>query len=189
MVSLLSYQKVVFAKLPIIIKFVFRAFLYLNSSSLHVVLNSYWGHTLIKVIGKIKLVHEINLVCDHLKNMKIKLVTNLEPPELSLYAFKPVWITIFETLWGKLQNLLGMKLTTGVTLLLLSAVDNDFFFLCHRCWLWNQLNQRTFVILVIGLPVQLNGMSKKLSWKTMVLLGFSEGRTDSCYSVSTLGNP
>ena len=120
--------------------------------------------------------HEINLVCDHLKNTEIKLVTNLEPPELSLYAFKPVWRTIFETLWGKLQNLLGMKLTTGVTLLLLSAVDNDIYiFLCHMCWLWNQLNQRTFVILVIGLPVQLNGISKKLYWKTMVLLGFSEG--------------
>ena len=125
--SLLSYQKVVFAKLPIIIKFVFRAFLYLNSSSLHVVLNRYWAHTLIKVIGKIKLVHEVDLVCDHLKNTKIKLVTNLEFPELSLYAFKRVCSTILETLWSKLQNLLGMKLTIGVTLLLLSAVDNDIY--------------------------------------------------------------
>ena len=126
LVSLLSYQKVVFAKLPIIIKFVFRAFLYLNSSSLHVVLNRYWAHTLIKVIGKIKLVHEVDLVCDHLKNGKIKF-RNLESPELSLHPFKPVCRTIFETLWDKLQNLPEMKLTTGVTLLLLSAVDNDIF--------------------------------------------------------------
>ena len=98
LLSLLSYQKVVFVKLPIITKFIFRAFLYLNSSSLHVVLNRYWAHTLIKVIGKIKLVHEVDLVCDHLKNTKIKLVTNLESPELYLYASKPVFRTIFETL-------------------------------------------------------------------------------------------
>ena len=40
----------------------------------------------------------------------------------------------FETPWGKLRNLLGMKLTTNVTLLLLSAVDNDIFvyFFCHK---------------------------------------------------------
>ena len=56
-----------------------------------------------------------------------KLVTNLESPELSLYAFKAVCRPIFETLWGKLQNLLAMKFTTGVTLLLLSAVDNNVF--------------------------------------------------------------
>ena len=64
-----------------------------------------------------------------------------------------------------------------------------FFSSYHRCWLWNQLNQRTLVILVIGLPVQLNGILKKLSWKTMVLLEFSEGTKDSCYSVPTTGNP
>ena len=34
--------------------------------------------------------------------------------------------TTFETPWGKLQILLGMKLTTDVTWLLLSAVDNVF---------------------------------------------------------------
>ena len=41
-------------------------FLYHNSSSLHVVLNRYWASALIKVTGKIKLVHKIDLVCDHL---------------------------------------------------------------------------------------------------------------------------
>ena len=97
--------------------------------------------------------------------------------------------TIFETLWGKLQNFIGMKLTTVVTLLLLSVVDNEIlFFSCHTCWLWNYLNQRTFVILVIGLSAQLNGISKKLSEKTIFLLEFSEGRTGSCYSIITLGN-
>ena len=188
MVSLLSYQKAVFVKFPIVTKFVFRAFLYLNSSSLHGILNRYWAHTMIKVTGKVKLVYEIELVCDHLKNTKRKSVTNLESRELSLYTFKLVCRTILETLWGKLQSLLGMKLTTGVTLLLLLVVDNDFFSY-HSCWLWNQLHQGTFFILVIGLPVQLNRIPKKLSWKTMVLLEFSEGRNHSCYSVTTQGNP
>ena len=128
MVSLLSYQKIVFVKFPIVAKFVFRAFLYLNSTSLHVSLNRYWAHTLIKVTGKIPLVHEIDLVCDYLKNTKRKLVISLESPELSLYAFKSVCRTILETLWGKLQNLLGIKLITGVIVLLLSAIDNVFFF-------------------------------------------------------------
>ena len=129
MVLLLSYQTAVFVKFPIVTKFVFRDFLYLISSLLHVVLSRYWAHTLMKVTGKVKVLHEIDLVCDHLKNTKRKLVTNLESPELSLYAFKSVCRTILETLWGKLQNLLGMKLTTGVTLLLLSAVDNNFVFI------------------------------------------------------------
>ena len=82
---------------------------------------------------------EIKLVCDYLKNTKKKLVTNLELPELSLYAFKSVCRTTLETLWGKLQTLLGMKLTTDVTLLSLSAVDNDIFvyFLCYKYGLWN----------------------------------------------------
>ena len=75
LVSLLSYQKDDFVKFPIIIKFVFRAFLYLNLSSLHVILNRYWANTLIKVTMKIKLLHEIDLVCDHLKNTKRKLQT------------------------------------------------------------------------------------------------------------------
>ena len=52
-----------------------------------------------------------------------------------------------------------------------------------------KLTESTNIILVIGLPVQLNAIAKKLSWKTMVSLEFSEGRTDLCYSVTTLGNP
>ena len=60
-------------------------------------------------------------------------MTNLESRELSLYAFKAVCITIFANLCGKLENLLGMNLTTGVTLLILSAADKDIsIFSCHR---------------------------------------------------------
>ena len=120
---------VVFVKFLIVREFMFRSFLYLNSSSLHVILNRYWANTLIKITRKVKLVYEIDLVCDHLRNTKRKLVTNLESPELSLYAFKSVCRTVLEIFWGKLQNLLGIKLTTGVTLLLLAVVDNNFFFI------------------------------------------------------------
>ena len=67
--------------------------------------------------------------------------------------------TTFETPWGKLRNLLGTKLTNDVTLLPLSAVDNDLFvnFLCHR-----------YFMLVLGLPVQLKQILKKPSWEKMV---------------------
>ena len=110
LVSLLSYQKAAFFKLPIIIKFVFRAFLYLNSSSFHVVLNRYWAHTYFDK--------------SYRENQ-----------------------TIFETLWGKLQNLLGMKLTTSVTLLLLSAVDNDIY---------------TYFFHVTGVHFEINWISEHL---------------------------
>ena len=87
---------------------------------------------------------------------------------LFLYTFKPVCRTTFKTPWGKLQNLLGMKLTTNVTLLFLSEANNIYLFiLCHRCKLWSLLNQRLFVALEIGLPVQLKWMSK-LSWEPIV---------------------
>ena len=146
----------------ILIKIVFRAFPYLNPSTVHIVLNYHWEHTLIKVTRKIKLVHEIGLVSDHL-------VTNQESLELFLYTFKPMCRTTFETPWGKVQNLLGMKLKTDVTLLFLSAVNNIYIlFLFHRCGLWNKLNQRIFVMSVIRLPVQLKWISKKLSWEMIV---------------------
>ena len=44
-----------------------------------------------------KLVHEIDLVCDHLQQTKKMLVTNRVPPELSLPTFKPVCRITFET--------------------------------------------------------------------------------------------
>ena len=44
--------------------------------------------------------------------------------------------TAFETPWGKFRNLLGMMLTTDLTLLPLSAVDNDIFayFFMSQVW-------------------------------------------------------
>ena len=78
--------------------------------------------------------------------------------------------TTFETAWGKFWNLLGMKLTTDVTLLFFSAVDHDIFvyLLCHKYGPWNWLNQGIFGMLVLGLPVQLKWISKKPSRETMV---------------------
>ena len=59
--------------------------------------------------------------------------------KISQYTFKPVCRTTLETPWDKLQNLLGTKLTTDITLLFFPVEDNDIFvyFLCHRCGLWN----------------------------------------------------
>ena len=44
LVSLLWNQKIVFGKSQMLSQFVFRAFLYLNSSTVHFVLNWYWTH-------------------------------------------------------------------------------------------------------------------------------------------------
>ena len=120
-----------------IINFVFRYFLYLSPSTVDVVLNWYWAHSLIKFRGKIELVHEIDLVSDHLEYTIRLLVTNQESPELSLYTFKRVCRTTFQKVSGKLPNLLGMKLTADTTWLFLSAVNTDIFvyFLCYRCGL------------------------------------------------------
>ena len=101
---------------------------------MHVVSNWYLVHTLIKATRKIKFVHEVSLVCDHLKHTKRLLVRN-RAPELSLYTFKPVCGTTLENPWGKPRNLLRMKLTTDVTSPFLLEVNNDifFYFLCRRC--------------------------------------------------------
>ena len=72
---------------------------------MYVVLNWYWGHTLIKVTGKIKMMHEIDLVCDHLEYPKRLLITNRESPELSRYTFKSVCRATLETPSHKLQVL------------------------------------------------------------------------------------
>ena len=99
-----------------IMKFVFRSLLYLNPSTVHVVFNWYWAPTLIKIRGTIELVHKIDLT-------NRLLVTNQESPELSLYIFKLMCRTTFETPSGRLRNLLGMKLTTDITSLFLSYTD------------------------------------------------------------------
>ena len=97
---------------------------------------------MIKVTEKIKLVHKIDLVCEiailFIAHQEI-LVTNWEPTELFLYTFKPACRTTFESLWERLQSLLGTMLTTDVTILCLSTLDNDIFayFLCYNYGLWN----------------------------------------------------
>ena len=116
------------------------------------------------------MVHEIDLVCDHIKHSKTFLITNRESSDLSLCTFKSVCRTTLDTPWSKLQILLGIKLATDVTLPSFLKVNNDIFiyFLCHGCVLWNQLHQQIFVILVIEMPVRLNWISKKPSWEKMV---------------------
>ena len=102
---------------------------------MHVVLNWYLVHTLIKVRAKIKLVLKIDLVCDHLKHLKRLRITNRKSPDLSLYTFKSACRTTLETPKGKLQILFGMKLTIDITLPFLLEVNKDIsiYVSCHRC--------------------------------------------------------
>ena len=73
-----------------------------------------------------KLVHEVDLVCDYITPRDW--VANWESPELSLYTFKPVYRTTFKTPWGKLPSLLGMKLTTDEILQFLPSVNVIFVY-------------------------------------------------------------
>ena len=137
LVSLLWYQKFVFDKSPILSYSLYLGIFFI---SIHQQWMLFWlgiGHTLIKFKGKIELVHEIDLASDHVSYTNRLLVTNQESPELSLYPFKRVCRTTFQKTWGKLPNLLGMKLTTDITWLFLSSVNTDVFayFLCYRCGL------------------------------------------------------
>ena len=87
----------------------------------------------------------------------------LESSELSLYAFKTVSRTIFETLWGKLKNLLGMKLKTGVLYCFFHSAQKmkfsfkDFFSKCDqfRCFLriWSNLLKKSLMENFIFCPV------------------------------------
>ena len=91
---------------------------------------------------------------------------------------------------GKLQNLLGMKLTTSVNLLLLSAVDNDIFIFFLSQVLTMKLTESMNICYIsdrVACTIKRN--IKEISWKTIVLLELSEWRTNSCCSITTLGNP
>ena len=59
-------ERLILTNLPYSHKVYIQGFLYLNSSTVHVVLNCYWEHTLLKVTDKVKLVQETGLVCDYL---------------------------------------------------------------------------------------------------------------------------
>ena len=72
----------------------------------------------------------------------------------------------FETPWNKLQNLLGMKLTTDVTLLFLSVADSDIFvyFFMSQIWtmhLTESMNASHFSDRFIHCPYLVNGLKKK----------------------------
>ena len=65
---------------------------------------------------------------------------------------------------GKRQNLLWLELMTDATFF--DVADVSFFskwwFFYYRNGLWNLLNWRIIGILVLGLPVQFNWISKKI---------------------------
>ena len=83
------------------------------------------------------MVHEVDVVCDHLYHTKRLWITNWETSELFLYTCKLVWRTTFETTWEKFPNLLGMKLRTDVILLFLSSVNNVIFVYFLKSQVWN----------------------------------------------------
>ena len=103
---------------------------------MNVDLNWYWAHTLMKLTGKIELVHEIDLVSDHLKDTNRLLVRNQESTELTLCTFKRVCRATSQKASGKLPHLLGMTLTTDITWLFLSAVNTDIsvYFIMLQMW-------------------------------------------------------
>ena len=72
----------------------------------------------------------------------------------------------FETPWNKLQNLLGMKLTTDVTLLFLSVADSDIFvyFFMSQIWtmhLTESMNASHFSDRFVHCPYLVNGLQSK----------------------------
>ena len=86
-----------------------------------------FSHGFINVKGKIKLVPEIDLVCDWLLYTEKLFVTNRKP-QLFVYTFKPVCRYIFKHLEANFRNLLGIELTNDLTLAFLSLVNNDLCF-------------------------------------------------------------
>ena len=97
LLSLLWYQKIIFAKFSII-KFAFSVFLYQNSSSLDVALNRYWAPTLISYSEK--QIGAWNRSCLWPFVGHQEKVTNLESRERSLYSFK----TVHNYFWNSLRQ-------------------------------------------------------------------------------------
>ena len=82
LVSLLWYQKVVFGKCLTLSSSLYSGISFI---AIHQQCILFWtgiGHTLIEVRREIKLVHEIDLVCDHLQHTKRLSIKNWELPEL-----------------------------------------------------------------------------------------------------------
>ena len=78
--------------------------------------------------GKIKLVPEIDLVCDQLFHTEKLFVTNQKPSQLSVYTFKPAFSYTFQHLESNFNNLFEMELTNDLNLPFLSLENNDFCF-------------------------------------------------------------
>ena len=96
----------------------------------------HWGNSsiyihvvvLIHVKGKIKLVPEIDLVCDRLLHAEKLFVTNRKPSQLFVYTFKPVCRYTLKYLEANFTNLIEIELTNNLTLPFLSLVNNDLWF-------------------------------------------------------------
>ena len=103
--------------------------LYLNPSTMYIILNCYWAHFDKGYIERKSnwCMKKMLFVTIYITPRDWELQTESFLSSLSLYAFTPVWRTTFKTPGGKFPNLLEMKLTTNVILLFLSAVNTDIF--------------------------------------------------------------
>ena len=142
LVPLLWYQKVV-KKSPILPLSLYLGLFFISIHQQCMLFRIGNEHTFINIMEWENQVGSWSRSCLWLYHAKKLSYKHPEPPKLSLYTFKPVWIATFKTPWGKLKNLLGMKLTTDIILLSLPSVNNGIFvyFWSCRCGLWNQLNQ------------------------------------------------
>ena len=96
----------------------------------------HWGNSsiyihvviLIHVKRKIKLVPEIDLVCDRLLHTEKLFVTNRKPSQLFVYTFEPVCRCTLKYLEANFTNVIEIELTNNLTLPFLSLVNNDLWF-------------------------------------------------------------
>ena len=103
--SLLWYQKTVFDKYPMLSLSLCLGLFFISIQQqcmlFWIGIGTLW---LMLFRGKMKLVREVDLVCDCFYNTKKLWVTNREPPELSLCTYKPVWRFTFKTPWGNFMG-------------------------------------------------------------------------------------
>ena len=111
--------------LNIILRFVFMAFLDLNLSTVDVVLTWYWAH--FDKSYKRNQIGAWNISCLW-PLIAHQWTINYKPRTSWALSIKAMWRIAFETPWGKLQNVLRIKLTTDVTLLFLSPINNIYLF-------------------------------------------------------------
>ena len=122
LVLLLWYQKIV-DKSPILSLSLYLGLFFISIHQQCMLFRIGIGHTLINVMERKNQVGAWSRSClwlYHIKRLSYK-------PRTSWATFKPVWRTTFKSPWGKLPNLLGMKLTTDVILLFLPSVNDGVF--------------------------------------------------------------